>query len=390
MSDTPQRQRDLLPDVLRGFALLGILLVNLSFFAVHSSDGISGDAIAGVGNSAATVLVLTLFQGKFYLLFSFLFGYSSHYITRGEKAGRSRFALRSVVLMGIGAIHFTLLWHGDILFLYGAFGLLLLAFMFRKDRTLVVWSWILWAVSTLLLVSLSLLTWLAELTGVDLGEFANGLDPIMREGSFADAIAPRLELWVLGVTNGLLLQGGMVFAAFLLGVLAARKQLLGAHSDQLRTGTMMRWGFGVGLPVQLLAATLYVSNELQATPSEAVYLGSLTMGFMTAPLLSMAYLGAIAVLLRRGSRVLETLANPGRASLTNYLLQSVILSLIFGNWGLGLFQEVDYWVAVLIALAVYAMLAALSALWLRRFRQGPMENLMAMVTRKKPASSVDG
>jgi len=383
MNDTPQRQRDLLPDVLRGFALLGILLVNLSFFAVHSSDGIRGDAIAGVGNTAATVLILTLFQGKFYLLFSFLFGYSSHYITRGETTGRPRFALRSVVLMAIGVVHFTLLWHGDILFLYGAFGLILLAFMFRKDRTLVVWSWILWAVSTLLMVALSLLTWLAEMTGVDLGEFTNGLDPVMREGSFADAIAPRLELWVLGVTNGLLLQGGMVFAAFLLGVLAARKQLLGAHSHQLRTGTMMGWGFGVGLPLQLLAAVLYVSNELQAQPSEAVYLGSLTMGFMTAPLLSMAYLGAIAVLLRRGSRFLQTLASPGRASLTNYLLQSVFLSLIFGNWGLGLFQEVDYWVAVVIALAVFAVLTVLSALWFRSFRQGPMETLMGYLTGRK-------
>jgi uncharacterized protein len=390
VSVPPVIQRDLLPDVLRGFALLGILLVNLSYFSHHSSDGIRGDDVAGLGNSIATVVMITLFQGKFYLLFSFLFGYSSYYVTKGEKSGSSRFALRSVVLIVLGALHFTLLWHGDILFLYGVFGLMLLAFMFRKDRTLVVWAWVLWALSTLLLVSLSLLTWLAEVSGVDLGEFPNGLDAVMREGTFIEAIQPRLELWVIGASSGVLLQGGLVFAAFLVGVLSARKGLLGAHVSQLHTTTMMRWGFGLGLPLQLVAALLYVTNENQAVASEAVFLGSLTLGFMTAPLLSMGYLAVIATLVGRHSRAVTWMRYPGRASLTNYLLQSVFLSMIFGAWGLGLFQAVDYWVAVLIAVAVYVMLAALSALWLRRFRQGPMENLMAMVTRKKPASSVSG
>jgi len=382
-------QRDLLPDVLRGFALFGILLVNLSFFSNHSSEGIRGEDVVGLGNSVATAIMITLFQGKFYLLFSFLFGYSSHYVTKGEKAGRPRFALRSLVLMALGAIHFTLLWHGDILFLYGLFGLVVLAFMFRSERVLKVWAWVLWAFSTLLMVSLSLLTWLAEESGVDLGEFTNSLDEVMRNGTFTEAIQPRLELWVIGITNGLLLQGGLVFAAFLVGVLAARKNLLGSDSLALRTGTMLRWGFGVGLPLQFLAAVLYVTNESSGAPSEAVYLGSLTMGFMTAPLLSMGYLAVIARLVATNSPGVGWMQYPGRASLTNYLLQSVFLSMIFGAWGLGLFQAVDYWVAMVIAVVVYAVLAGVSALWFQRFRQGPMEALMANLTGKKRSSSND-
>jgi uncharacterized protein len=252
-----------------------------------------------------------------------------------------------------------------------------------------VWAWVLWAFSTLLLVSLSLLTWLAEESGVDLGEFTNGLDEVMRDGTFTDAIEPRLELWVLGITNGLLLQGGLVFAAFLVGVLAARKGLLGANSLQLRTATMLRWGFGLGLPLQLLAAVLYVTNETSGAPSEATYLGSITMGFMTAPLLSMGYLAVIALLVRKNSPTVSWMQYPGRASLTNYLLQSVLLSMIFGAWGLGLFQAVDYWVAMVIAVLVYAVLAGVSALWFQRFRQGPMEALMANLTGKKRSSSND-
>ena len=208
MSNVPaaQQPRDLLPDVLRGFALFGILLVNLSFFSIHSSEGIRGEDVVGLGNSVATAIMITLFQGKFYLLFSFLFGYSSYYVTKGEKAGRPRFALRSALLIALGAIHFTLLWHGDILFVYGVFGLLLIALMFRSERILKVWAWVLWAFSTLLMVSLSLLTWLAEESGVDLGEFTNGLDEVMRDGTFTEAILPRLELWVIG-SFVLLLQG---------------------------------------------------------------------------------------------------------------------------------------------------------------------------------------
>jgi uncharacterized protein len=389
VSPHPTIRRDLLPDVLRGFALFGILMVNLSYFSNHSSSGIRGEDVVGLGNSVATVIMITLFQGKFYLLFSFLFGYSSYYVTKGEKAGRPRFALRALVLIALGAIHFTLLWHGDILFLYGVFGLLLLAFMFRSERVLKVWAWVLWGLSTLLWVSLSLLTWLAEESGFDLGEFTNGLDDVMRSGTFTEAIQPRLELWVIGVPNGLLLQGGLVFGAFLVGVLAARKGVLGANSLALRTGTMLRWGFGVGLPLQLLAAALYVTNEVSGAPSEAVYLGSLTLGFMTAPLLSMGYLAVIALLVRKNSPGVAWMRYPGRASLTNYLLQSVFLSIIFGAWGLGLFQALDYWVAMVIAVAVYAVLAGASALWFRRFTQGPMEALVATLSRRNRSASND-
>ena len=391
MSNRPATHptRDVLPDVLRGFALVGILLVNLSFFSMHSSNGIRGEDVVGLGNSIATLIMITLFQGKFYLLFSFLFGYSSYYVTKGEREGRPRFALRSLVLIALGVIHFTLLWHGDILFLYGLFGLILLAFMFRSERVLKTWAWVLWSLSTLLMVSLSLLTWLAEESGVDLGEFTNGLDEAMRDGTFTEAIQPRVELWVIGIANGLLLQGGLVFAAFLVGVIAARKGLLGSNSHELHTRTMIRWGFGVGLPLQLLAAVLYVTNETSGAPSEAVYLGSLTMGFMTAPLLSMGYLAVIVLLVRRSSSAVTWMQYPGRSSLSNYLLQSVLLSLIFGAWGLGLFQAVDFWVAMVIAIVVYAVLAGGSALWFQRFGQGPMEALMGQLTGKNRRRSDD-
>jgi uncharacterized protein len=383
MTQATPRNRDLAPDVLRGFALLGILLVNLSYFSHDSFEGIAWPDVAGGGNQAATMIMLALFQGKFYLLFSFLFGYSSLYITKGEKTGRGRWVGRSVVLIVLGILHFTFLWHGDILFLYGVFGLLLVAFMFRSDKALKVWAWVLWGFSAFLLTSLSFLIWLGEQAGFETPPVEEvELNEVMRGGSYIDSLMPRVELWTLGVTGGVLLQGGLVFAAFLVGILAARKKLLTSGSEHLKLRTMLVWGLGVGLPLQVLAAWLYVSNELSPTGTESTYFGALTIGFMTAPLLSMAYLALTVIALQRIPQAVSWLRFPGRMALSNYLAQSVALSLIFGPWGLGLFGRVDYWVAFVIAIGVFGALSLASIAWLRVFQQGPMEWLVGVVTRR--------
>lgn len=376
------RPRDLTPDVLRGFALLGILLVNLAFFSHGSLDGVRGQSVDGVGNQAAAMVMIALFQGKFYLLFSFLFGYSSLYITKGEKAGRKRWVGRSLLLMVLGSLHFSFLWHGDILFLYGAFGLLLVAFMFRSNRTLTVWSWVLWGLSAFVMSALSLLTWAGEVAGFDFDIPEPALDQVMRDGGYTDSIGPRVGLWAEGITGGVLLQGGLVLAAFLVGILAARKKLLTDNRDQLNIKKMLGWGLGLGVPLQILAAWLYVSNELSDATSEGAYFGAITFGFMTAPLLSMAYIAIIVVVVDRKPRLISWLRFPGRMALTNYIAQSVALSLLFGPWGLGLFQSVEYWLAAVIASAIFAGFSALSFAWLSVFRKGPLEWLMGILTRR--------
>jgi len=378
----PVADRDLTPDVLRGFALLGILLVNLAFFS-NGFEGVRGDAVDGVANQVAVMVMIALFQGKFYLLFSFLFGYSSLYITKGQKAGRTRWVGRSLLLMVFGVAHFSFLWFGDILFLYGAFGLLLVAFMFRGDKALKVWAWVLWAVSAFLLTALSVLTWVGETQGLDFEAEEPEFDQIMRDGTYLESIAPRIEMWQVGISGGLLLQGGLVFAAFLVGIIVARRKLLTENRNQLKLGTMLGWGLGLGLPLQIIAAWLYVSNELSVTTSEAGYFGSISLGFTTAPLLSMAYIAIIVIVLDRKPALFSWLRFPGRMALTNYIGQSVVLMFLFAPWGLGLFQSIDYWLAFVIALAVFAVMAALSVAWLSVFKQGPLEWLMGILTRRK-------
>ena len=129
-------QRDIAPDVLRGFALLGILVVNIQYMGLNTVEGARGEWVSGFADGSATFIIASIFAGKFYLIFSFLFGYSSNYIIRDERSNRGRWVKRCFLLIAIGILHFTFLWHGDILFVYGLFGLLLILFFFRADKTL--------------------------------------------------------------------------------------------------------------------------------------------------------------------------------------------------------------------------------------------------------------
>ena len=379
------KQRDIAPDVLRGFALLGILVVNIQFMGLNSDQGARGELTQGFANGAATFLIAAFFTGKFYLLFSFLFGYSSNYVIRNDRSNRARWIKRCLVLIAFGALHFTFLWHGDIIFVYGLFGLLLTFFFFRADRTLKIWSRIVFFLSTFFIVLIGALALMAEyLLDEDLGtSTVVSLDEILRSGTFLESIPARLEVWVLGIATGIFLQGGLAFAAFLLGVRLARANFLSSPMDKAANERLIKKGLILGLPIQIIAAAILLQNEQSAEPSESVYLISLFVSFVTAPLLSMFYVGFIRKLVEERPNLVSWLIPAGKMSLTIYISQSVSTSLIFGPWGLGLFQDLQTWQVFLLAFAIWLLLSYLSALWLKRFKQGPLEKLVSSLTRNR-------
>lgn len=382
-------QRDVAPDILRGFALLGILLVNIQFFAVDSADGARAQWLEGIANGSAAFLIFALFQGKFYLLFSFLYGYSSHYIVQGEKSNRRRWLKRCLYLMVIGALHFTLLWHGDILFAYGLFGLLLALFFFRQDKTIKRWSIGIFVVQATLLAILAAAIYFAERADPDLEPLPpSALDEVMRTGTYLESILPRLELWAIGFFgSGLLVMGGLAFIAFLTGLRAARASLLANENSTLNTKRLMVIGYGYGLPIQLVAATIYLSNERADEISEAIYLISVLISLVGAPLLTMAYIATFLHFLPRFAPKLTWMRAAGQMSLTTYIAQSVIQMFIFAPWGLGLFQEIDIWLVLIIAVTIWLLQLRFAHWWLRRFAQGPLEQVIARLTRKREQPS---
>ncbi len=378
-------KRDIAPDVLRGFALLGILVVNIQFMGLNSDQGARGEWTLGFANGSATFLIAALFAGKFYLLFSFLFGYSSNYVIRNDRSNRARWIKRCIMLMAFGALHFTFLWHGDIIFVYGLFGLLLTFFFFRADRTLKIWSRIVFFVSTFFILLIGALALMAEyLLDEDFGSSTvSSLDEILNSGTFLESIPARLEVWVLGIATGIFLQGGLAFAAFLLGVRLARANFLSSPIDKAANESLIKRGLFLGLPIQIIAAVILLQNEQSAAPSESVYLISLFVSFVTAPLLSMFYVGLMRKLSEERPNLVSWLIPAGKMSLTIYISQSVSTSLIFGPWGLGLFQDLQTWQVFLLAFAIWLLLSYLSALWLKRFKQGPLEKLVSSLTRNR-------
>lgn len=372
-------ERDRFPDILRGFALFGIALVNVPYLSIDTINAAEGADLTTPSNAVAAFLVMAFFQAKFYLLFSFLFGYSAHYVIKNEKSKRGRWIARSCGLLILGVLHFTFLFHGDILFLYGLFGLLLTALYFRSDKVIRGWAKGVYLSVSLFFAALSILTVVGEASLSSQGKslpsetFTSNLDAALASGSFLETVGPRLELWLFSAPNGFLLQGPLVFAAFLVGVLVARKNGLVAPNPLLMN-KLLWLGLSIGLPAQLLAAYLFMVNATQVD-SLGLYLVSIALNFLTAPLLSAAY---VVVLWRLSNSLrLGLLSSAGRMSLTVYLSQSVVFSTLFSAWGFGLFGKLGVAEVTLVAAFTWLVLALIASFYLKFKDKGPMEALLS-------------
>lgn len=371
--------RDAFPDVLRGFALLGIALVNVPYLSIDTVNAAEGADLTLASNAIAAFIVMSLFQAKFYLLFSFLFGYSAHYVLKNDKANSKRWLARSVGLIILGVLHFTFLFHGDILFMYGVLGLFLTLLYFKTDSQIRSWAKGVFVTTSIVFAALSLLTLVGEFTSQAEGEvlptetFTSNLDAALESGSLMETVGPRVELWLFAAPSGFILQGSFVFAAFLVGILVARNNGLVEVNPQLMRKLVI-WGLSLGLPLQVLAASIQIFNST-SVDSIGIYLVSLAMNFLSAPLLSAAYV-ALLWMVHRKLR-LGILAAAGRMSLTVYLSESLIFSILFSAWGFGLFGKLGVAEVTMIAASTWLLLAGLSAIYFRIFGKGPMENLLS-------------
>lgn len=372
--------REAMPDRLRAVALLGIVVVNAPLLGIVGTEGLSQGSVSGPLDAAAAFGMIALAQGKFYLLFSFLFGYSAAFILRDNtRSNRWRFSRRLLVLALFGLVHAVFFYIGDILITYALLGLGLLALSRRSDRALKGWAIVVAALSVLVVTAwISLVAILPE-PSPDM----TALDSALATGSFLQAADARLSALPMVLAYLLLTQGGLAFAAFLLGLLASRHGWLAdpaAHVEQWRRMAIL--GLSLGLPVQLLAAWLQVSAIREGSHLLGPGPIGLILGLGTAPVLSAGYLGLMGWLLGRRPDLLRDLAPAGQASLTVYVGESILLSLLFCGYGLGFYGQWGALAVMLAALASWVVLVLFARLWLRRFRRGPLEEALARLTRR--------
>lgn len=382
MVNTTITTRQAFPDQLRGLALLGIVVVNAPFMAI-SAAGFDAASVASTLDRSFAFAVTMLAQGKFYLLFSFLFGYSALFIIRDDSPLRRRvYRRRLAALAVLGVAHLVFFFIGDILLTYAILGLGLLLLFHRSDSTVWITAGVVAAVSFTWIFTLALLAPFAPPTG-DIAQFVN-YDQAMATGSFLDAALARIQLFPIVLVSLIGVQWGYAFTAFALGLIAARHRFLGRVRDyQPLYRRFAIWGLAIGLPLQWAAAWFSIGPGVDVgLEANGFAQAAAALGVLTAPVLSIGYLGALGLLSLHSPRLMSPLAAPGRTSLTIYLGESVLLTVIFAGWGFELFGQLGAAAVTLIAIGTWLVLAIAMTLWQRRFAQGPMEALTGAWTKK--------
>lgn len=354
-------------DALRGFALLGILLVNIEFIVQPAEIGWA--EYTSDWDRVWRWLVVALGQTKVYPLFAMLFGYGlSIQVRNARRRGTDlapRYRRRMIGIGVLGVLHGILFFPGDILLIYAVIGAL--AFRLRHaeaDRLLRI-------AGTVYAVAGAI--WLA-VGGLDLiaatarpTADADAVD-VLANGSFVEVVVLHFFYWV--VTQGILVlvQGAAVFASFLVGMVAGRTDMLQhpLRNHRPLVGRALRLA-PVGLLGGAVGATMTVTGGRWDTLGFAV-------GFAAAPFLAAAYLAGLAIVVERAPAVVSDLLEAaGRMSLSIYLLESIVVSTLAYGYGFGLFGSTGPAAGLAIALGVWVALAAFAWVWIRRLRFGPFE-----------------
>jgi uncharacterized protein len=359
-------------DTVRGLALFGICVVNVPFLAQPLDVMLARPTGLDL---LAQVVVEWLFQGKFFLLFSFLFGWGLAIqiasAKRSEVSAGSRFLKRLAALAAIGIAHAALVFFGDILLLYAILGVALLLLRDACPRTLMMI-----AGGSLVIACGALL-----LLAVSLPDPSSPLPASMSQsgyrGSFVDSVKQRVSDWPFAFGFIALFNGPMAFAAFCAGLAAAKVGFFEAGNAifaALRHRLPLL--LGAGLALSMLYA-LSVGGALGTGLAAVLAFASLAV---SGPVLGCAYLVIAVELARKGYFQSATVA-AGRMSLTAYVLEGVLAGFIFNGYGLGLYGSVGAAACLIIAVLIYAATHLFAALWLRRHDNGPLETLLRTITR---------
>lgn len=384
-------------DALRGFAVMGILLMNIAGFALPS--GAYFNPLAGGGTTPVDLALWAVnfvaVDGKMRALFSILFGASTLIvIERAEAGGRSgpRVHLaRMATLALFGAAHLFLIWPGDVLLHYALIGFLALPFVLLEPRQLIRVAILLLLIQLVIgvafLASFLALHGAATAPGADAAtlsawrSFAEGVgvgrpQEVAREiallrGAWPAFVAHNLSEGLSGPLFLLAFDGPETLAFMLIGMAAMRAGFLTGGWSRRRYARAAAIGFAVGLPPIIALCWLCFHSGFDTLTTFAA---GTVGGVLFRPILALAeaalalaWIGAATSPLRR------RIAAVGRAAFSNYLGTSIAMTLLFYGWGLGLFDRIGRAGLYPIVLTTWAAMLWWSAPWLARFRYGPFE-----------------
>jgi uncharacterized protein len=388
-------------DVLRGFALLGILIMNIQSFSMPGAAYLNPTAYGDLTGINLWVWITShiLADQKFMSLFSMLFGvgviiFAERAAAKQARAGWLHYR-RSFWLLVFGLAHAHLLWYGDILYSYAICALWVYLFRNCRPLTLVIWGFafisVAWAYNLVMGNSLQHFppealesirqAWipiqveLAAATDAHNGGYAGYLAYNSSEAMFMETMV-FLTMFLWRVT-GMMLVG---MALYRWGVLDASR----SWSFYRRLA-----GSGAVIGLSLIGVGLSRNFDHGFSMEYSFFLGS-QWNYWGSIGLSLTYVALIMMMVKGGYlRALQSrLAAVGRMAFTNYLMQTVIGVVLFGGLGLGVFGSIERWAQILVVLAIWALQLLVSPMWLARFKFGPMEWLWRSLTywQRQPMS----
>lgn len=419
-------------DVIRGIALFGILVVNMSFFAGPLADAVYDPSLvdAPIVDRVAWLVESTFFTGKFISLFSFLFGAGltlqmarmdaarASARSRGER-GRSTPLLvvrRMAILLAFGLCHALLLWYGDILVYYAFVGLVLLPLRRFSARTVAAMALAFAALSFACaagLGALQLLSTLAPAAGqveranadtddegageVDdaptsfVEAFAAGgyviTQPALREieiatyreGPLADVLAMRALQWASLIPVTVLFYLAHIITMALAGMCAAKARLFDASADRVQRA-VAKSCLPIGVALTATASLLVLTSGFD--PAQLRFAVASPLGDVGAIVLALGYAALLARLARHPAfeAAMRPIASTGRMALTVYLSETVLMTGLMYWWGFARFATFARSELFVIAIVTWLVLVALSNAWLAFFAMGPMEWLWRIGT----------
>ena len=377
-------------DLLRGFAVLGILIMNITNFShvnVAYMNPTIGAGLEGY-NQYFHAFNYIFADTRFMSIFSILFGagvvlFTNNAVLKGKRAGVLHFK-RMFWLLFFGIVHAYLIWEGDILVTYAFCGCLIFLLRKKTIRALLIISIILFIVP----LTFNLMTYYG-LTMDELEStfafFHPSSEQITKEikimqGSFLEQMPIRLENAIEFQTFIFLIETfWRTTSLMLLGMILYRKGVLSADKSISYYNKMILIGFGIGLIVSLMG--LNQSYDSEWSGAYVMTIGA-NYKIFSGLFMAIGYIGFVMWCFKKSifKKLQNRLQATGRMAFTNYIGMSIICTLIFNGHGLGLYGTLDRLQQFLIVGAIWILILIVSPLVLKKYRFGPLEWLWRKLT----------
>jgi len=397
LSPTEEQDRVLSLDVLRGFAVLGMLLMTIQSFAMPSIASTNPTVFENLtGVHLNVYLVSHVFADqKFMALFSMLFGASIIILSNRARKEHIRSGdlqrKRLFWLLIFGFVHAYFIWYGDMLVAYAICGFFMFIFRRRKTRALFRAGVIFLAIGSAisLIIGYTIPLWEPSELQDTIQRFWNPSSQSIsleiehyrstweRQIIYRASKAFDMETRVF-ITEGFWRISGLM----LIGMAFYKKRVLIAKQSKKYYSKMIVYGMGFGLPMVIGGTLLNFSSGWKF---ELSYFYFSQLNYWGSILMAVGYIGIIMYLLKylRAGFLTKALSAVGQMSLSNYILQSIILTYIFYGHGLALFGDIDRAAQGFAVLMIWVFQLVFSSFWMRFFRYGPLEWLWRSLTYGK-------